>query len=112
MTTRVAAVVSALLFAVALSSVTSRRFSPALEAQQAGSDGPAMWTDNPNRHRTGNRASGKTAFRMETFGDEGFWLLDMNAYLNSLPAPAGRECRQGLVHAWQGSVRSLLHPMS
>ncbi len=39
----------------------------------AGQSGPAMPKDNPNRHETGDRSDGKTIFRMETFGNEGFW---------------------------------------
>ena len=39
----------------------------------AGQSGPAMPKDNPNRHETGDRSDGKPIFRMETFGNEGFW---------------------------------------
>jgi cytochrome c2 len=38
----------------------------------AGSDGPDSGP-NPNVHQVGNAANGKMVFRMETFGDEGFW---------------------------------------
>jgi hypothetical protein len=72
-TRRVASLACALLFAIALGSTTSCCFSPALDAQQARSDGPTIAKDNPNLHLTGDRRSGKTVFRMEAFGDEGFW---------------------------------------
>ena len=36
-------------------------------------DGPSSPKDNPNQHETGDRSDGKTVFRMETFGNEGFW---------------------------------------
>ena len=36
-------------------------------------DGPTSSRENPNRHETGDRGDGKTVFRMETFGNEGFW---------------------------------------
>ncbi len=36
-------------------------------------DGPPSPKDNPNKHDTGDRGDGKAVFRMETFGNEGFW---------------------------------------
>lgn len=40
---------------------------------QAPSDGPAISEQNPNKHAAGDRDAGRTVFRMETFGNEGFW---------------------------------------
>lgn len=38
-----------------------------------GQDGPQSPKNNPNEHETGDRENGRTVFRMETFGNEGFW---------------------------------------
>ena len=45
----------------------------ALEAAAQSSDGPALPHTDPNKHATGDRGAGKKVFRMETFGNEGFW---------------------------------------
>lgn len=41
-------------------------------ADHKPSDGPGI-TVNPHLHERGDAAAGKTVFRFETFGNEGFW---------------------------------------
>lgn len=71
--TRLAMAACALIVGAALGhSAMPGSFAESLGAQ-ARSEGPAMPKENPNKHRVGDRGSGRTVFRMETFGDEGFW---------------------------------------
>jgi hypothetical protein len=53
------------------------------EGSAVQQNGPATAPkENPNKHQTGNLDAGKTIFRMETFGNEGFWT-------DALRLPAG-----------------------
>ncbi len=45
----------------------------ALQAVERASDGPVLPKVDPNKHEVGDRRAGKNVFRMETFGNEGFW---------------------------------------
>ena len=54
----------------------------AVATLSARQKGPVMSKDNPNVHQTGDRGAGRAVFRMETFGNEGFWT-------DALRLPAG-----------------------
>ncbi len=59
--------------AAALGSSASSSATRVNVTRHGGSDGPQMPRENPNKHETGDLDNGKTVFRMETFGNEGFW---------------------------------------
>ena len=61
------------VFVFAISAARALSVPATLEAVAQSSDGPALPHTDPNRHATGDRGAGKRVFRMETFGNEGFW---------------------------------------
>lgn len=63
----------AVLYSTPVTHSAASSGSSAAMAAQASSAGPAMPKENPNKHETGDGDAGKTVFRMETFGNEGFW---------------------------------------
>ncbi len=67
-----AAVFAAIAGALALAACGSVETSSAAGASVASSEGPTTGP-NPNRHQTGDAATGRDVFRFETFGNEGFW---------------------------------------
>ena len=61
------------LCSLAIAGVYSSSATTFLAAGAHGSDGPELPEVDPNEHQTGDKGDGKTVFRMETFGNEGFW---------------------------------------
>ena len=59
-------------FAVLTHSFAADTPSSSKAADHKPSDGPGI-TVNPHPHERGDAAAGKTVFRFETFGNEGFW---------------------------------------
>ena len=67
------ALMSAGLFALAIAAGYSVSATVPVGARDHSSDGPALPNVDPNKHQTGSKSAGKNVFRMETFGNEGFW---------------------------------------
>ena len=65
--------VSAGLMALAITAGYSISATIPAAAREHTSEGPMLPKVDPNRHRTGDKGAGKNVFRMETFGNEGFW---------------------------------------